>query len=95
MTRKKQGKRNSNRGRRNYSGKSGGARRGKPAPKTTGKDLVRGLQHVLEKEGIVKNINEFSDLVIHDHTTHRIITDPAQSAKHFNASGKPLSLIHI
>ena len=92
MTNKKGKKKNSNRGRRNYSGKSGGSRRGKPVPKTTGKDLVRGLQHVLEKEGIVKNINTFSDLVIHDHTTHRIITDPAKSAKHFNASGKPIKL---
>tara|TARA_B000000557_G_scaffold264013_1_gene268190 strand:- start:304 stop:1332 length:1029 start_codon:yes stop_codon:yes gene_type:complete len=92
LTNKKGKKKNSNRGRRNYSGKSGGSRRGKPVPKTTGKDLVRGLQHVLEKEGIVKNINTFSDLVIHDHTTHRIITDPAKSAKHFNASGKPIKL---
>ncbi len=93
MTNKKnKGKKNSNRGRRNYSGKSGGSRRGKPAPKTTGKDLVRGLQQVLEKEGVVKDISEFSQLVIHDHTTHRIITDPAKSAKHFNASGKPIKL---
>jgi hypothetical protein len=62
------------------------------APKTTGKELVKGIQRELEKEGIIRDISGFEKLVIHDHTKHRVITDSKRTAKHFKPNGRQVPL---